>query len=105
MSRRLALEVGDIVKVTSDGVEYSAPITSIVYDCDGGLKCSIESCGQSDTNNSINPTGPITSQMQRLTAELITANQVIATKYPQSRQTSSTLRLLILTHYRANLTR
>lgn len=74
------LEVGDIVKVTSDGVEYSAPITSIVYDCDGGLKCSIESCGQSDTNNSINPTGPITSQMQRLTAELITANQVIATK-------------------------
>lgn len=74
------LEVGDIVKVTSDGVEYFAPITSIVYDCDGGLKCSIESCGQSDTNNSINPTGPITSQMQRLTAELITANQVIATK-------------------------
>lgn len=74
------LEVGDIIKVTSDGVEYSAPITSIVYDCDGGLKCSIESCGQSDTNNSINPTGPITSQMQRLTAELITANQVIATK-------------------------
>ena len=74
------LEVGDIVKVTSDGVEYSAPITSIVYDCDGGLKCSIESCGQSDTNNLINPTGPITSQMQRLTAELITANQVIATK-------------------------
>lgn len=74
------LEVGDIVKVTSDGVEYSAPITSIVYDCDGGLKCSIESCGQSDTNNSINPTGPITSQMQRLTAELIIANQVIATK-------------------------
>jgi hypothetical protein len=74
------LEVGDIVKVTFDGVEYSAPITSIVYDCDGGLKCSIESCGQSDTNNSINPTGPITSQMQRLTAELITANQVIATK-------------------------
>lgn len=74
------LEVGDIVKVTSDGVEYSAPITSIVYDCDGGLKCSLESCGQSDTNNSINPTGPITSQMQRLTAELITANQVITTK-------------------------
>lgn len=74
------LEVGDTVKVTSGGVEYSAPITSIVYDCDGGLKCSIESCGQSDTNNSINPTGPITSQMQRLTAELITANQVIATK-------------------------
>ena len=74
------LEVGDIVKVTSNGVEYSAPITSIVYDCAGGLKCSIESCGQSDTNNSINPTGPITSQMQRLTAELITANQVIATK-------------------------
>lgn len=74
------LEVGDIVKVTSNGVEYSAPITSIVYDCDGGLKCSIESCGQSDTNNSINPTGPITSQMQRLTAELIIANQVIATK-------------------------
>ena len=74
------LEVGDIVKVTSNGVEYSAPITSIVYDCDGGLKCSIESCGQSDTNNSINPTGPITSQMQRLTAELITANQVIVTK-------------------------
>lgn len=74
------LEVGDIVKVTSDGVEYSAPITSIVYDCDGGLKCSIESCGQSDTNNSINPTGPITSQMQRLTAELVIANQVIATK-------------------------
>ena len=74
------LEVGDIVKVTSDGMKYSAPITSIVYDCDGGLKCSIESCGQSDTNNSINPTGPITSQMQRLTAELITANQVIATK-------------------------
>lgn len=74
------LEVGDIVKVTSDGVKYSAPITSIVYDCDGGLKCSIESCGQSDTNNSINPTGPITSQMQRLTAELITANQVITTK-------------------------
>lgn len=74
------LEVGDIVKVTSGGVEYSAPITSIVYDCDGGLKCSIESCGQSDTNNSINPTGPITSQMQRLTAELIIANQVIATK-------------------------
>lgn len=74
------LEVGDIVKVTSDGVEYSAPITSIVYDCDGGLKCSIESCGQSDTNNSINPTGPITSQMQRLTAELVVANQVIATK-------------------------
>lgn len=74
------LEVGDIIKVTKDSVTYSVPITSITYDCDGGLKCSIESTGQSDTNNVINPTGPVTSQLQRMTAELITANQVIATK-------------------------
>ena len=74
------VEVGDIVTVVSNGVSYKAPVMKISYECDGGLRCVIESYGRSETQNNINPTGPLTSQMQKYSAELAVINVALVNK-------------------------
>nr|DAE56195.1 MAG TPA: Minor structural protein [Bacteriophage sp.] len=71
------LEVGDIITVNKDGVDYKAPIMQITHECDGGLMDTVTSIGQSDTENSNIASGPITKQMERYYADLVLINKAV----------------------------
>lgn len=74
------LEVGDIITVSKDGVDYKVPIMQITHECDGGLMDTVTSIGQSDTENTSIASGPITKQMERYYADLITVNKALINK-------------------------
>lgn len=71
------LEVGDIITVNKDGVDYKVPIMQITHECDGGLMDTVASIGQSDTENSNIASGPITKQMERYYADLVLINKAV----------------------------
>jgi hypothetical protein len=74
------LEVGDIITVNKGGVDYKVPIMQITHECDGGLMDTVTSIGQSDTENTSIASGPITKQMERYYADLITVNKALINK-------------------------
>lgn len=74
------LEVGDIITVSKGGVDYKVPIMQITHECDGGLMDTVTSIGQSDTENTSAASGPITKQMERYYADLITVNKALINK-------------------------
>ena len=74
------LEVGDIITVNKGGVDYKVPIMQITHECDGGLMDTVTSIGQSDTENTSVASGPITKQMERYYAGLITVNKALINK-------------------------
>lgn len=74
------LEVGDIITVNKGGVDYKVPIMQIIHECDGGLMDTVTSIGQSDTENTSVASGPITKQMERYYADLITVNKALINK-------------------------
>lgn len=74
------LEVGDIITVNKAGIDYKVPIMQITHECDGGLMDTVISIGQSDTENTSVASGPITKQMERYYADLITVNKALINK-------------------------
>lgn len=74
------LEPGDIITVNKSGVNYKVPVMQITHECDGGLMDTITSIGQSDTENTSVTSGPITKQMERYYADLITVNKALINK-------------------------
>lgn len=74
------LEVGDIITVSKGDVDYKVPIMQITHECDGGLMDTVTSIGQSDTENTSAASGPITKQMERYYADLITVNKALINK-------------------------
>lgn len=74
------LEVGDIITVNKNGIDYKVPIMQITHECDGGLMDTVTSIGQSDTENTSVVSGPITKQMERYYADLITVNKALINK-------------------------
>nr|DAU33978.1 MAG TPA: Minor structural protein [Caudoviricetes sp.] len=74
------LEVGDIITVNKGGVDYKVPIMQITHECDGGLMDTVTSIGQSDMENTSVASGPITKQMERYYADLITVNKALINK-------------------------
>lgn len=74
------LEVGDIITVNKGSVDYKVPIMQITHECDGGLMDTVTSIGQSDTENTSIASGPITKQMERYYADLITVNKALINK-------------------------
>ena len=74
------LEVGDIITVSKGDVDYKVPIMQITHECDGGLMDTVTSIGQSDTENTSVAFGPVTKQMERYYADLITVNKALINK-------------------------
>lgn len=74
------LEVGDIITVNKNGIDYKVPIMQITHECDGGLMDTVTSIGQSDTENTSVASGPITKQMERYYADLILVNKALINK-------------------------
>lgn len=74
------LEVGDIITVSKGDVDYKVPIMQITHECDGGLMDTVTSIGQSDTKNTSVASGPVTKQMERYYADLITVNKALINK-------------------------
>ena len=74
------LEVGDIITVNKGGTDYKVPIMQIIHECDGGLMDTVTSIGQSDTENTSVASGPMTKQMERYYADLVTINKALINK-------------------------
>ena len=74
------LEVGDIITVSKGDVDYKVPIMQITHECDGGLMDTVTAIGQSDTKNTSVASGPVTKQMERYYADLITVNKALINK-------------------------
>lgn len=74
------LEVGDIITVNKGGVDYKVPIMQITHECDGGLMDTVTSIGKSDIENTSVASGPVTKQMERYYADLITVNKALINK-------------------------
>lgn len=74
------LEVGDIITVNKNDVDYKVPIMQITHECDGGLMDTVTSIGKSDTENTSVASGPITKQMERYYADLIIVNKALINK-------------------------
>lgn len=74
------LEVGDIITVNKNGIDYKVPIMQITHECDGGLMDTVASIGQSDTENTNVASGPITKQMERYYANLLVVNKALINK-------------------------
>lgn len=74
------LEVGDIITVSKGDADYKVPIMQITHECDGGLMDTITSIGKSDTENTSVASGPVTKQMERYYADLITVNKALINK-------------------------
>lgn len=74
------LEVGDIITVSKGDVDYKVPVMQITHECDGGLIDTVTSIGKSDTENTSVASGPVTKQMERYYADLITVNKALINK-------------------------
>ena len=74
------LEVGDIITVNKGGIDYKVPIMQITHECDGGLMDTVTSIGKSDIENTSVASGPVTKQMERYYADLITVNKALINK-------------------------
>lgn len=74
------LEVGDIVTVETYGKTYQVPIMQLSHSSDGGVVTTIESVAETDSENEISFTNPITKQMERYYAELVLINKALVNK-------------------------
>ena len=74
------LEVGDIVTVETYGKTYQVPIMQLTHSSDGGVVTTIESVAETDSENEISFTNPITKQMERYYAELVLINKALVNK-------------------------
>lgn len=64
------LDVGDLITILKNGIEYATPIMQITHECDRGVVSTIESVGKSETENRISANAPSAKQMERYYAQL-----------------------------------
>lgn len=74
------LETGDFIKVINKGITYKFPIMSINHNNDGGLISTSKSIAKSDTDNTINQTGPATKNYSRIQTQLAIVNHALVNK-------------------------
>lgn len=71
----------DIITIRDlDGTSYKVPAMSFVHEFDGGLTTTLTSYGKSESEESINYTGPITKYMERYYAQLVTIDNALINK-------------------------
>lgn len=76
----IRLDPWDVVSVTYyDNIAYLLPCMSIVHDF-GASSTTIKSVGKTSVENEYKFTGPTTQYLNRMSADLLVANKLIATK-------------------------
>lgn len=70
------LEVGDIVTMVTNGETYVVPIMSLEQNSDGGVITTIESIGESDTENHTDTNGNLANQLKRSVVSADTARSI-----------------------------
>lgn len=60
----LRIRVGDILNVKINNKEYNIPIMHITHEWDGGVITTVESTAETDSETSIDTTGPITQSIK-----------------------------------------
>lgn len=72
------LEPWDCIKFTDANEQtYTVPCLNIVHTFDGGLSTAIVAPGESESESSTETKGPLVQQIERVAAELITAQEAI----------------------------
>lgn len=76
----IRLDPWDIIKINYfDGIDYLIPAMVIEHDLGGGAT-TIKAVGKSGTESEYKFNGPVTNYLNRMSADLLLANRVIATK-------------------------
>ena len=76
----IRIDPWDIVKIVdTNGTEHLIPAMEITHNFDGG-STTVTSVGASDTENQYRYDGPIIKMYNRMSAQLLTVEQVVATK-------------------------
>lgn len=70
------LEVGDIVTVNTNNESYVVPIMTLEQSSDGGVVTSIESIGETSTQNSVDTNGGILNEIKRSVVNSETARSI-----------------------------
>lgn len=70
------LEVGDIITVNSNNESYVVPIMTLEQSSDGGVVTSIESIGETSTQNSVDTNGGILNEIKRSVVNSETARTI-----------------------------
>ena len=70
------LEVGDIVTVNTNNESYVVPIMTLEQSSDGGVVTSIESIGETSTQNSVDTNGGILNEIKRSVVNSETARTI-----------------------------
>ena len=74
------LEVGDIVTVTTNNSSYIVPIMELTHDSDGGVKTTIQSIAETESENGLDLSSPNTKAMDRYYANLVLINKALVNK-------------------------
>ncbi|MBR2259737.1 MAG: hypothetical protein IJ899_20840 [Blautia sp.] len=74
------VEPGDILTIYEGETGYRVPVTSLVFDFDGGLAMEIEGTGAPESDQDVDIKGPTIRAVDRLTAQLIAAEKILARK-------------------------
>lgn len=74
------LEVGDIVSVTTNNSSYIVPIMELTHDSDGGVKTTIQSIAETESENGLDLSSPSTKAMDRYYANLVLINKALVNK-------------------------
>nr|DAP73866.1 MAG TPA: tail protein [Caudoviricetes sp.] len=74
------LELGDIVSVVTGGENYNVAVMEITHKCSYGLVTTISSVAQTDAEDGLDQQSPVTKEMDRYYANLVTINKALINK-------------------------
>lgn len=74
------LELGDIVSVVTGGENYNMAVMEITHKCSYGLVTTISSVAQTDAEDGLDQQSPVTKEMDRYYANLVTINKALINK-------------------------
>lgn len=78
---RLGIAAGDLFTVTDrTGGSYTLAVMAVEHSYDGGWKTKLTAYGVAETDTSAGYKGPTTTALERLTAQLVSTNKLVAQK-------------------------
>lgn len=74
------LDIGDIITVTKDSVDYRVPIMQITHKSDGGVMTTVKAVAKTETESEYSAAGPTTKALERYYADLVLINEALINK-------------------------
>ncbi len=70
------LEIGDIVTVNTNGIDYTVPIMQINHMSDGGVITNITSIAQTEAENSVEIEGELSQKLNKMLFDLVETREI-----------------------------